>query len=29
MGTSYTFKVAARNAYGIGLYSSEITILAA
>lgn len=28
-GISYTFKVQARNAYGTGLYSSEVTILAA
>jgi hypothetical protein len=29
MGTTYTFKVAARNSYGISDYSDEIDILAA
>jgi len=28
-GTSYAFKVLARNAFGQGLYSSEVSILAA
>lgn len=29
MGISYTFKVNARNAYGTGDYSSELTVLVA
>jgi hypothetical protein len=29
MGTTYTFKVSARNAYGMSLYSTELEVLAA
>lgn len=29
MGTLYTFKVLARNAYGVSAYSSELQVLAA
>ena len=29
MGTSYTFKVLARNAYGQSVYSTELIVLAA